>query len=178
MAAALFVRRLEDDEEALAEPVSVASAGLLPGGYASPAEVVSVMAELDIDLADHRSTEVSAELVEDADVVLALGRRHAREVVLLEPAAWDRTFTLKEFVRRGEDAGPRGADEPLPAWLARMHRNRQRSALVGTSPEDDVSDPLGGPLAAYRATARELGDLVDRVAGLLCVPRPTGTRQG
>ena len=176
MAAALFVRRLELDEDALPEPVSVASAGLLPGGYGSPPEVVAAMAELDIDLADHRSTEVSPELVEEADVVLALGRRHAREVVLLEPPAWERTFTLKEFVRRGEDMGPRGAEEPLPDWLQRLHLGRQRTALVGSSPDDDVADPLGGALGAYRATARELGDLVGRVAGLLWAPHPIRPR--
>jgi protein-tyrosine-phosphatase len=176
MAAALFGLRIArpdgPDTAGAVEDVSIASAGLLPGGYASPPEVVEAMAELDVDLSGHRSTQVSPELVAAADLVLGLGRRHAREVVLMDPTSWPRTFTLKELVRRGDTVGPRAAGEPVAGWLARLHKGRERTGLVGSSPDDDVSDPLGGPLSAYRATARELGALADAVAGLLWAPRP------
>jgi hypothetical protein len=43
--------------------------------------------------------------------------------------------------------------------------------LVGRSAEDDVSDPLGGPLSAYRASAQEIENLVDRLTALLFTPR-------
>ena len=176
MAAALFERRLGDQALAMTEPVRTVSAGLLPGGRPSPAEVVATMAELDLDLSRHRSTQVTSELVGGAELVLGLARRHAREVVLLEPSAWGRTFTVKEFVRRGESAGPRQPDESLAAWLERLHRGRARNDLVGSSTADDVADPLGGPMSAYRATARELAGLVDEVAALLWAPRPIGDR--
>jgi hypothetical protein len=52
-------------------------------------------------------------------------------------------------------------------WLAAVGDGRERIDLVGRSPEDDVADPLGGDLAAYRATAAELADLVQRLARLL-----------
>jgi protein-tyrosine phosphatase len=176
MAAALFERRLGDEALAVTEPVRTTSAGLLPGGHPSPAEVVAAMADFDVDLSEHRSAQVTSEVVGNADVVLGLARRHAREVVLLDPGAWGRTFTVKEFVRRGESAGPRRPEEPVAAWLGRLHRGRTRNDLVGSFTADDVADPLGGPMSAYRATARELAGLVDEVAALLWAPRPIGDR--
>jgi len=172
MAAALFGQRVAQDDVRSADVVTVSSAGLLPGGFASPSEVVAVMSERDIDLAGHVSTQVSTEIVGDADLVLGLGRRHAREVALLDPGAWPRTFTVKEIVRRGEQVGPRGPAEPLERWLGRLHHGRARTDLVGSSPADDVADPIGGPTGAYRTTAADLAGLVDSLAGLLWAPRP------
>ncbi len=167
MAAALFRRLSSVEGDDAPEEVVVVSAGILPGGHTSPPEVVTVMAEVGIDLSGHRSTQVSPELVAGSDVVVGMARRHAREVVLLDATAFDRTFTLKELVRRGDLVGGRQPAEELGAWLGRLHRGRQRTDLVGRSDDDDVSDPLGGPLDAYRTTARELGTLVDRAAALL-----------
>ena len=150
----------------LDEHVTVASAGLLESGHPVASETLSVMASYGIDLAAHRSTRLTAAAVESADLVLGLERRHAREAILLVPAAWDRTFTLKELVRRGEKAGPRPPGLARSAWLASLLDGRERTDLVGRSPEDDVAAPLGGSLADYRATAAELADLVHRLAGL------------
>ena len=88
MAAALFGRLALVGGDDAPEEVTVASAGILQGGYASPPGVVTTMAELGIDLSRHRSAQVSAELVAASDVVVGMARRHAREVVLLDPAAW------------------------------------------------------------------------------------------
>ncbi|HLN42031.1 MAG TPA: hypothetical protein VK215_06240 [Acidimicrobiales bacterium] len=178
MAAELFRRHSFVGGDGAPEEVVVRSAGILPGGYASPPEVVTAMAELGIDLSEHRSTQVSPELVAASDVVVGMARRHAREVVLLDAGAFDRTFTLKELVRRGDLIGRRQPDEELKAWLGRLHHGRQRTDLVGRSDDDDVSDPLGGPLSAYRTTARELGTLVDRAVALLWARRVMRTLPG
>jgi protein-tyrosine-phosphatase len=178
MAAALFSRLALVGGDDAPEEVSVVSAGLMPGGYASPPEVVTTMAELGIDLSGHSSTQISPELVAGSDVILAMARRHAREVVLLDPESWGRTYMLKEFVRRGDRAGRRPADEALGPWLDRLHHGRQRTDLVGSSPDDDMPDPIGGPLDGYRTTARELAALVDHAATLLWVPRGIPTLPG
>jgi len=173
MAAAQFRRLLVEGPDApdAPEDVSVASAGLLPGGYASPPEVITAMAELGFDLSGHCSAQISPELVAAADLILCMGRRHAREVVILDHRAWGRTFTLKELVRRGDHRGGRAPGETLAAWLHRLHQGRERTDLVGRSAEDDVADPIGGPPDAFRSTARELGALVERVAALLWARR-------
>ena len=178
MAAALFGRLAVVGGDDAPEEVSVASAGLLPGGYASPPEVIITMAELGIDLSRHCSTQISAEIVSSSDVIVTMARRHAREVVILVPEVWGRTFTLKEFVRRGEMVGRRRPDEALDSWLERLHRGRQRTDLVGSTAADDVPDPIGGPLDGYRSTARQLGSLVDAAASLLWVPREIRTLPG
>jgi protein-tyrosine phosphatase len=178
MAAALFGRLAHIGGDGGPESVAVRSAGLLPGGYASPPEVVTVMAEMGIDLSRHSSTQVSADLVASSDVVVGMARRHAREVIILDADSWARTFTLKELVRRGDEAGPRGPGEGLEDWLGRLHHGRKRTDLVGGSAEDDISDPMGRPLDAYRRTAREIGALVDRAARLLWAPRGIRTLPG
>ena len=178
MAAALFGRLSQVSGADAPETVSVLSAGLLPGGYASPPEVVTALAEMGIDLSRHCSTQVSTELVAAADVVVGMARRHAREAVLLDPAAWSRAFTLKELVRRGDGVGPRPSGESVGSWLGRLHEGRERTDLVGRSAADDVSDPLGGPLDAYRLTAREVDGLVHRVAALLWAPHGIRTLPG
>jgi protein-tyrosine phosphatase len=166
VAAALFRRHAAG----LRNPVLVGSAGLLDGGNRSPSEILSAMEGFGIDLTDHHSKQVTPEVVDEADVVVGMARRHAREVVLLDPDAWSRTFTLKELVRRGEKLGPRQPEESVSAWLDQLHQGRERMDLVGRSSEDDVSDPLGGPMSAYKASAREIDDLTGRLTSLLFTP--------
>ncbi len=153
------------------EPVLVGSAGLLDGGHTSPREVLATMDDIGVDLSEHQSMQISPQVVSEADLVLGMARRHAREVVLLDSDAWPKTFTLKELVRRGEKLGPREPGETLPAWLDQLHQGRERMDLVGRSTEDDVSDPLGGPLSAYRSSAHEIDNLVERLTALLFAPR-------
>jgi len=181
MAAALFDRchaQAVETGVVQAGALSVSSAGFLGSGHASPPEVAQVMAELGVDLHAHRSVQVSADLVSSADLVIGMGRRHAREIVLLDAGAFSRTFTLKDLVHRGDLVGPRGPGEPLRAWTDRLHHGRQRTDLVGDSDADDVPDPLGGSLDAFRATAQELEDLVQRLAGLLWTSRRMDSASG
>ena len=165
--AAAFFRRYA---ARVREPVLVGSAGLLEGGHGSPREVLETMHDMGINLSEHQSMQVSRDVIAEADLVLGMARRHAREVVLLESGAWPHTFTLKELIRRGDKLGPREPGESLSAWLDQLHQGRERMDLVGRSAEDDVSDPLGGPLSAYRSSAEEIENLVERLTALLVPP--------
>lgn len=154
----------------------VSSAGLLEDGHPAAPEVVALLSARGIDLSGHRSRRLVAPLIEGSDLVLAMAREHLREAVLLVPSAFGRIFTLKEIVRRGEAVGPVGSDGPDgpdgPAgprteWLDRLAQGRRRRELMGNSPQDDVEDPIGGPMSAFRSTLDELDDLAGRLAGLL-----------
>jgi protein-tyrosine-phosphatase len=149
-------------------PVTVASAGIqaMPGLPATP-PTVDAARRLGLDLATHQSTALAVEQVRAADLVLGLERRHVQEVVLLDPAAFVKTYTLKELVRRGSQVGPREADEPLPEWLARVHQGRRPMDLLGASPEDDVTDPTGSNAVDHRTTAEEIDRLGAEVLDLL-----------
>ncbi len=171
MAAALFAREMERRGEAVETP----SSGLLPGGDPVPAEVLAVMAPLDVDLSSHRSRPMTAAHVAEADLVVGMGRRHVREAVLLDSSRWPRAFTLKELVERGRAVGPRAPLTDLSAWLDAVHDGRTRAELAHRSTVDEVADPYGGPIAGYRAVAEELAALAVDLARLL---RPGGREEG
>jgi protein-tyrosine phosphatase len=157
MAAALLRARVPDG-------VSVSSAGLLPGGAPATADARRAVDGLD----DHVSRQLSPAMVDDASLVLAMERRHLREVVVSSPDAFGRTFTLRELVRRASAAGARRVDEgeTFEAWLARVGAGRRAGDLVGDDPSDDVADPIGQPPAVYRATAGDLSELLGRFVAL------------
>jgi protein-tyrosine phosphatase len=167
MARALLARRLDSPRT----PVVVHSAGILPGdllpeGQPPSPEVISALGAYGLDLSGHRSRRVTPGDLAQADLVLGMSREHVRHAVVTARDTWPRAFTLKELVRRGEQAGPRAPGEPLADWLAKVHEGRERGALLGDSPVDDVADPMGGPPQAYADTAALLDELTGRLAGL------------
>lgn len=163
MAEALLRRALADR----GIPGEVRSAGRLAEGEPASAGAVQAMAAYGLDLSGHRSHRLTAADVRAAELILGLAREHVRDVVVLEPATWARTFTVKEIVRRGVQIGSRKPEEPVGAWLARVHEGRERSDLLGESPEDDVADPMGGPLAGYLAAAELLDERLGTLTELL-----------
>ena len=144
----------------------VHSAGLLADGNPASAEGVTAMSALGLDTSAHRSRRMTQEMVAGADLVLGMAREHVREAALLCPEAWPRTFTIKELVRRGEQAGPRAPGQPFDEWLSKLHAGRSRSQLLGSSSADDVADPIGQGPEDYRRTAAEIDHLVTRLVDL------------
>src|SRR3954464_11655143 len=117
MAEALFARRMAE----AGVPAPVHSAGLLYDGEAPPPDGIEAMAALGIDTSAHISRRMNEVMVRDADLVIGMAKEHVREAVLLVPAVWPKTFTLKEIVRRGEEAGARAPDQTLEAWVHSLH---------------------------------------------------------
>ena len=163
MAAALLAER----PEARSGFLAAASTGLLEAGRPVPEEVLAEMSARGIDLSGHRSSTISAPMLQDAQLVLGMSRRHVHEVVLCDPGSLTRTFRLKEFARRAGAVGARRGGQPVEDWIAEVHGARDRASLLAREPSDDVVDPYGGPAAGYRATASELERLVGELAGLL-----------
>jgi protein-tyrosine phosphatase len=163
MAEALLRHRLEGRRV----DVHVGSAGLRLVGEPASANGVDVLAQRGIDLRDHRSRILDRQLLEDTDLVLAMSREHLREAVLALPDIWPRAFTLKELVRRGDLIGRRAPGESIDAWLGRAHLGRNRAELLGSSPSDDIDDPIGLGRADYERTADEISGLVDHLVDLL-----------
>jgi protein-tyrosine phosphatase len=145
----------------------IGSAGLLPGGAPATRDAVATMAGRGVDISAHRSRTLDAELAQTTPLVIGMARMHVREACASYGAPVGRTFTLKELVRRGEQAGPRAEGEVLAAWLGRVGAGRRPSDLMGDAPADDIADPVGRPRAVYEDTADELEDLVGRLFDLL-----------
>jgi len=162
MAEYLLRQRLGD----IGVDARVASAGVLRAGNPASAHGIDLLQGRGLDMAPHRSRQLSRELLASADLIVGMAREHVREAAVLNPAVWPRTFTLKELVRRGEAAGPRGSGESLADWLARLGQGRRIADLSGASPADDIADPIGQPRAAYERLAAELDDLLDRLVAV------------
>ena len=151
----------------------VHSAGLYEGGWPATADARAIAAQAGLDLSGHRSRRVTPDLVRAADLIITMARSHAREVMVLAPDAWERMFPLKDLVRRAEVAGGRGAGQSMAAWLATLGAGRARSSLLDRDPDDDIADPVGLGMDAYRRTHRELDDLLGRLAPLLAPRAPS-----
>jgi len=150
----------------------VSSAGLLFAGEPATATAVETMAARGLDLSGHRSRMISPEMLGPPDLIITMAREHLREVVIRRPDRYGRTFTLREFVRRGDEVGPRAGGDAIDAWLGRMHTGRSPSDHQGRGPLDDIADPIGRGPQIYGQTAAELAVLVTRLADLLWEPVP------
>ena len=163
MAAAIMAHRLLQRGVA----ADVASAGTHPFGLEVPAEVLRVVHEAGaVPPYGHEARTISALMLrhEGTDLVITMTSEQRREVVMVEPPAWPRTFTLRELPEAGADRGsPSAAGEPLEAWVERLSAGREVDDLYRDDPADDIADPfgLGGP--AYRAAAAEIDDLLAAV---------------
>ncbi len=162
----------------MADPsVTVRSAGLLGGGQPAPHEVVVAAGAFGLDLASHRSVQLTAAAVDRADLLIAMGRRHVRELVSMDASRGPELFTLRELVRRGRAVGPRPRSMALAEWLAAVNDGRNPASLIEEHPGDDVADPIGGPPEAYRAMVAQVCSLVGELDRLLFLgPADSGRR--
>lgn len=145
------------------DDVEVASAGTWAGfGHAATTEAQQVMEGRGIDLSHHRSQPLTADLLDDADLILAMTSVHAREIAEVAPGAVDRTLLMKELVELEVEES--AADAARAARLS--------SVLAGGRPEPrralDLDDPMGLPVGAYERTAEHLELGVNRLVELLC----------
>jgi protein-tyrosine phosphatase len=168
LTAALLARRLAD----AGVRASVASAGVTATRLAVDSVAVEVGRELGVDVSAHIPRRVTRELManEGADVILGHTREHVRELVMLDRAAWDRTFTLKELSRRV--SAERFAIRTAPSrWREVLGASRSPHDLLGDDARDDITDPYGRSLAVHRRVADdidgELAILVDELFSFL-----------
>ena len=166
MAEAVLRTRL--DERGGVVP-SVASAGTEVRGGADEvranSSAIEVLAERGIDLGGHVSTSLTLDLVAGADLVVAMTRPHEAAVAAIDPTARARTFLAGEVVRLGGQVGPRG-DRPLDEWIRALDGARGGHFTAGRV-VDEVADPWGEPLEAYRRCADRLDGICTGLARLL-----------
>ena len=151
---------------------SVSSAGFRTGGRPAAAHAQVTVAERGLSLAGHVSRAVTPALLEAADLVVTMERRHVQKAVLLESRCWPVCFSLGDLLVRGQEVGPRWDGEAVGGWVNRLHADRQPADVVGASIGGDVADPIGQPLRRFRATAKSLATACDTLADLLA-PGPT-----
>lgn len=155
MAGAILAAHLDDAE---VEQVSITTAGThVIEGMPMSWRTRDALAVLDVEAPAHRSTQLRHEHVDAADLIVGLAREHVEYVRRTHPDAAPRTATLRRLAR------DLAVDErPLVERVAAL-------ALEGVELEEweDVDDPAGGDLPEFEACAREIRDLIARLAPAL-----------
>jgi len=127
-------------------------------------EGIEAAAELGVDTSQHRGRRLTRTIAVEADLLLCMASDH-RDALRDGFGLGERAFTLKELVRLAETlppadaaAGPDGfVDRVTAADVARRRGGAQPSF------DDDIADPLGQPLQAYRGIAWEIQSWTDRL---------------
>ena len=95
-------------------------------------------------------------------------RRHEAEIGSADPDARSRTFLAGEVARLGGQVGPRGV-RLLTDWVRALDGARGGHFTTGRV-ADEVADPYGAPVEAYRGCADRLDGLCTTLARLLAPP--------
>lgn len=162
MAAAMLAAASADRGVALA----VSSAGFLFEGHPASDTATKVLRERGLDLAPHRSRIATRQLLDDADLVLTMERRHARDLVL-EFDNEEKVHTLKAFaalvfeLTADEHEPPIAGVRPLVRAAAIA---RSGSAFLGDGRVDEIADPHGRSARVHRKTVDEIAAAVDAIA--------------
>ncbi|WP_456786831.1 arsenate reductase/protein-tyrosine-phosphatase family protein [Cellulomonas sp. P5_C5] len=147
--------RGRDAAGGLAPAIEVGSAGTgAVAGYPMTDEMARLVAGQGVDPQNFEARQLMPDMVKQADLVLALTRKHRSAIVELVPAAVRRTFTLRELARLIADVDPAtlpGANATTADRLrALVPLAASRRGLVSHRPvDDDVVDPYGGGQSLY-----------------------------
>ena len=136
MAEGLLRRLIKDRRD-----TQVMSAGLgTLGGLGPTPETVEVMTREGIDVSKHLGRPVTVDLVERADLILAMDSSHRETLNQWFPKVSSKVFLLKEF------------------------------QAPGPVKEPDISDPIGQSLDVYIQCLKTIKESVERVAKWLTSP--------
>lgn len=125
MAEALAKRALSEMKGVSAERleeagVRIRSAGVATGGGSPPsAQSVQAMQRLGIDLSDHASSALTADLIQDADAIYTMTDSHRQAVLVHSPSAAEKTQRLDPV---GDIIDPFGASVDVYVQTAEMIR--------------------------------------------------------
>ena len=156
--------------------IVVASAGTAAeAGEPMTAQTARLADAYGVESGGHTARQLTASMVADADLVLALTRGHRRQIVSLHPRASRYTFALPEFARvighlsthevGGVDAlgpldpseGPAAVLSPLVAQLA---LNRGLVPPPDDATVDDVVDPYQRDDETYARAGEQIADSI------------------
>lgn len=162
-------------------PVTVTSAGTgALVGRAMPPEAAELSLRYGGEPAEHRARQLTAGMVEQADLVLTASREQRGEVVSLFPRASRYTFTLAQFARiasavaEGVDSVPAADEAPnqsvtdaLREYVATIAASRGYAPPPARALDDDIEDPYRQSRQVYERSGKAIDEAVTvAVAGL------------
>lgn len=153
--------------------IRVGSAGIgAVVGAPMHADEARAAAALGLDPSGHRGRQLTAPLIDAADLVLALSERHLEVILAERPSAVDRTFLLGDYAALcalpGLDGQPTATRADLCAqvgYAARLRdagRQADRGDIAG-----EIDDPYGHGPALHRVAIARIEHAVGLIAARL-----------
>lgn len=120
-----------------------------------------------------RARQLLPAMVEQADLVLGMSRRHRATIAALVPSAMGRTFGLLEFARLagGVDQARLPVDPLARAFALPSDAAAMRGVVTIPPEEQSVPDPMGKDPRAHRATATMIATAVTSVVDIIAPPQ-------
>jgi protein-tyrosine phosphatase len=144
------------------------------GGSPMHPYAAAVLRERGADEVGFQSRSIAAGAIAQADLILTADRPQRSLCVSAAPSAIARTFTLRQFGRLAAVVDPASLPDGPPVTRARalvVEAHLARALFQPVAPEeDDLADPVGGPIEAFRECARQIHEPIDVMVSLL-VPR-------
>jgi protein-tyrosine phosphatase len=135
-----------------------------------PDEAAAMATMLGGEPDQHVGRQLTVELVDNADVVIALAREHRRAVAVLSAKATRKTFTLLELERilvglrtRQTETPPESGD--FAAWIECAAR--YRGFFYAAPDADNVEDPYRRSASTYERSAKVIADSVNNIVEAL-----------
>ncbi len=118
------------------EDIQVISAGISAvNGSPSSEFALKALLEQDVDISEHSATQLSAKMVDEADLILTMTVAHKNMILSIIPEAKEKTYTLKEY-----SVGDVNLQDNL-----------------------NISDPYGMPYSRYKECAKEISDSLEKI---------------
>ena len=172
-------RLLQAKLDDLGIPAVVHSAGTQSMvGHDMTPEAAQLATQYGADASQHRSQQLTEQLITDADLVLTATREHRSKVVSMYPRASRYSYTLNQFARLLPTALESLAEAPVvePVETPQPDPSTQLRALIaevsatrGFSPppphpdDDDIEDPYRQSTAVYARVGVILNNTVTQI---------------
>ena len=100
-----ILKHLLSQSEHLEKDIEVKSAGIsvIQKGQANP-KSIKVMRDMGINISHHSTQALTKDLVEQAHLILTMTQSHQQQILIVQPEAKDKVYTLLEFIQGEEKA--------------------------------------------------------------------------
>jgi protein-tyrosine-phosphatase len=148
-------------------------------GHGLRGEAMVAADALRLDLSDHRATLLTPERCAEPDLILAMSWDQISHIWSLVPQAWDKVFTVKEFIHWAKRAPVRPPilfsdrveqmrDKIIQAHVARKRARADYGFWGGIRPQDlNLIEPNGKGDEAWQALGHAVHAVVSDVLTLL-----------